>query len=340
MRDYVDVLERVEGYYPKARGTVAGNDEILRRNLVPYANLIADEVVKRRRYKFAQTSRTLVTTSGVSLYSVAPTPNALTPFEVWPTLIYRVYFLQESGGRPRIINAIDEDEGRRRYGDGADATLGIPRYFSFIGQSLKFWPAPDDNGPTAGNYSIVVSGYAQLNPIVETEGTTPGASLVVTVPATDYIVTRLGLAVGGSSLVGVQCSLREAGLPQFAAAPARLDPYVSTIAVVAPTTVTLTSIGINPATVTAQQFFVNSQNWLIAQWPKILIAGMCREVCLYLRSFDEARTWESRYQQELEGLDDYDADSRRDKDVMATAQYGQDAAQLTDIDTAWGWGPR
>lgn len=322
MRDYLQVVRAVEGYYPQALGGASGKDERLRSSLVRFINATFREIERVNRWRL-----------GFKVVTQATTPNlaTYTPAAGRWLHIHQVYW-REATGRIRPLELLEQKEARWVYGDGPNAMPGEPRLYAVLGDStIQLYPTPDGNGPDAGNYTLQFEYYAELPQIIETTGTTAGTT-ALTVPATAYLTDQGAIAANPTA---DRLSIRGAGAATGLASPNDKDDSVQPwTAFPGATTVTLTSAP--PTNVTAGQTFLYSTNWLIDVWPKVPLFGMLREVANYLQSTTDYATWEARYQKELEDLMEWDQQSRHDREVLAAGVSGQREPQMKGRGD-WGW---
>ena len=330
MRDYLQVVKALEGYYSKCRGnlTVGGvpqvGDEELRSNLVNYANSTYREVERANRWRLAFKATTFVTTPGTSSYFLV---NGR-----W-LHFHRIYW-RESTGAIVPLELVEQREARLLYGDGPNAARGKPRMYSILENSnIQLYPTPDNGGPDSGNYTLQIEYYSELPQLIETTGTT-AASTTLTVPSTVYLTAA---GADAANATADKVVVRSAGGLTGIAAPYQNDDFlIDWTAFPTPTTVTL---GAQPTVVvTSQQTFFYATNWLIDVWPKVLIFGMLREIATYLKDTTGYTTWEGRYQKELEDLMEWDQQSRHDQEVFASGVAGQRQGQFRGLSATYPWG--
>jgi hypothetical protein len=329
VRDYLQVVKKLEGFYSKCRGSqsIGGvaqqGDEELRQNLVGYANYTFDELEKAQRWRRGFQVQTAVTTPGTATITLAE----------W-LQFHRIYW-RESTGQIVPMELVEQREARLLYGDGANAARGRPRMYSILANdTLQIFPAPDAGGPDGGNYTLQVEYYNRLSKIVETTGTT-AASTVLTVPSTVYLAAN---GISAANAAGAKVVIRTAGAATGLVAPLNFDDFLTTwSAFPLATTVTL---GAQPdSVVTSQQVFFNATNWLIDLQPQVLLFAMLREIANYLKDTTGYSTWEGRYQKALADLEEWDAQSRHDQEVFASGISGQREGQFRGINgSSWGTG--
>jgi hypothetical protein len=309
-RDYLDLVQDIEGYYPRAIG---GNtrDEPLRLLLVKYANNAMKEIERIRRWSLAYGTATQVTTQGNATYAI---PAAL-------LTITNIYYLTTTGS-PVRLDDYSAMQLRDTYGEGSIPPQGSPRGFSVLGTNIQIFPVPDFAGPTSGNYSLIIEGYQSLIPIVETTGTTVGTTSL-TVPSTAYL---LGKGVPSSGTNGL--SIRGAGNLQSAAVTD--NAIVNWTAFPDATHVTMLSTP--PTNVSTAQTFFNTVNWLIVDYPKVLEFAMMREVAAYLKSDADYKMWEARYQHELDMMAEFHFDRLTTLEQFGVATLGQRQNELRRLD--------
>jgi hypothetical protein len=331
-RDWLQIAEAIEAAYPRSLGGATG-DENLRLQLVDWANDGMNEIQKIRRWTLAFGTATTVTTPGTSTYAI---PNGIAPLD-------NLYYVDASG-YPQVIENYTRIQASLRIGEGASVPNGIPRYFAYVASgglvvnqsinatmSIQLFPAPDNAGPSSGNYTLVFEGYQLLTaiPIVETTGSITSGASTLTVPSTSYLVGK-----GVPSNNGF-VSVRGAGFAQSATINDDFVTNVGAAIVVPGTSVTLSTLA--GATVTTAQTFFNTVNWLIREYPKVLEFAVMREVATRLGSKDDYQKWEARYQHELELLEDAEIDRAKLQETWLTWTPGQRVPQLRRLDTLLGW---
>jgi hypothetical protein len=315
MRDWCDALADLESYYPRCVGGT-NTDEALRRRLVGWANNVFDEIERRQRWSLAYVAIPFVTTPSLATYA---TPAGITDIDY-------LYYLQPAGN-PVRIERYDPMELRRGFGEGAASVVGKPLKYAQLGTNLQLFPVPDNTGPTAGNYTIIVEGHQVLVPIVETAGTTTAASVTLTVPSTPYLTARGVPAVGATGL-----SVRNAGYPQFTGV---FDTHLTSwSAFPSGTTVTMGTASPTAVAALGAQVFFNSQNWLIQNFPYVVEFGVLCEIASYLK--DDYRGWKARYEEEIERMAGFDLDRSTELETLATAELGQRMSQLRKLDVLLG----
>ena len=305
-----DLVLDIEAAYPKALGG-ASRSEDLRLSLVRWANNLFKEIERTRRWSLAYGTAQQVTTPGTQIY---PIPAGILN-------ISNLYYI-DTAGIPQPLENYAVMELRRAYGEGSVAQSGPPRGYSVLGTNIEVFPVPDASGPTAGNYTLIFEGYQSLTPIVETSGTTTALSTTLTVPSTAYLAARNVPTVGTTSL-----AVRGAGPP---GADSVADTLVTSWSNYAGTTVTMTSAATVAVPALGAQVFFNATNWLILDYPKVVEFGVLREVATFLK--DDYRTWEARFQAEMELMAQYNADRMMSLLQLATATTAQRMNQLRRLD--------
>jgi hypothetical protein len=308
----VDLALDVESYYPRARGGT-DRDEALRRELVRFANNSMKEIERDRRWSLSYGAAQLVTVAGTAIY---PLPAGLLTIDS----LYRL----DPAGTAIPLDSYDATEMRIAWGEGAASVQGPPTMFSVQGGNIQIFPVPDFAGPTAGNYTLIFAGYQSLLPIVETTGYSAAAAISLGVQSSAYL-TNHGIGQTGSFV-----SVRNAGSSQFIDL---VDTHLCGWTGNAANVVTLT-VATPTAQPTGTQTFFNSVNWIIQDWPKVLEFAVLREVACYLK--DDYKTWEQRYQDEMERMAGFDIDRQTTMITLATAQAGAKINQLRRLDVVMG----
>ena len=325
-RDWIDILKRIEAAYPESIGG-ANKDDNLRAALVPIANDAMAEITREQRWfsQFTQNS-SVVTTANTQTYAC--------PANI--TAIKRIYYV-DAVGKPHDLQYMDKRELQRVYGDyySTAGNVGAPVKFALESSAgsqtgtIFLFPTPDFAGPTSGNYTLIIEGYTGLLPVVETTATTTtgGAATTLTVPSTAYL-TDLG--VQSASTSGATLSVRGAGNLQFAATPDTLQSGWSAFAT--GTTVTMTTAAL--AVVTAGQCFFQSSNWLITNFPKVLLYYVLAEIAAsYYGDAQKASVWKGMRDENMEKLRAYEFDRTTPLEILAVAQVGQYANALQRSET-------
>jgi hypothetical protein len=314
-QSWLDLVFDLEAAYPRAAGGTT-KDETLRLSLVRWANNLFKEVERTRRWSLAYGVANIITIPGQAAY---PIPAGI-------LAISNVYYL-DVAGQPIQLGNYSAMEMRHAFGEGVAAIQAPPTKFSVEGVGLQLFPAPDNAGPTAGNYTLIIEGYQSLTPIVETSGTTVALSNVLTVPSSAYLLSRGVTATGTTGL-----SVRGAG----ALGPGSVPDYFFTnwSAVNVGNTVTMTSNAVTAVAALGAQVYFNSANWLIQDFPKVVTFGVLREVATYLK--DDYKTWEARFQNEMELMAQFNADRLMTLEQLATAETGQRVNQLRRLDVMLG----
>lgn len=315
MRDWTGVLDDLESYYPRCVGGT-NTDEALRRRLVGWANNVFDEIERRQRWSLAYVAVPFITTPNLATY---PIPAGITD-------INYVYYL-DPVGNPTRVERYDPMELRRGFGEGALSVPGRPVKYAQLGTNLQFFPMPDDTGPTAGNYTMIVEGHQVLVPIVETAGTATAASATLTVPSTAFLTARAVPTAGSTGL-----SVRGAGNLQFTGTADTL--ITSWLAFPSATAVTMGAPAVTAIATLGAQVFFNSQNWLIQNFPFVVEFGVLCEVASYLK--DDYGVWKQRYEEEIERMAGFDLDRSTELETLATAELGQRMSQLRKLDVILG----
>jgi hypothetical protein len=242
--------------------------------------------------------------------------------------ISNLYFL-DTGGNPVTLENYSAQEMRRAFGEGALAAPGPPSKYSILGTNIEVFPVPDFAGPTAGNYTLIVEGYQGLAPIVETSGTTVAVSTSLTVPSTAALAA-LGLAPSGTTGLSVRTA---GGTLVSNAAGVQVQTLITNWSAFPDAThVTMTTAAVTGGT--NLQTFFNSQNWLITQFPKVVLFGVLREVASYLK--DDYKQWDARYQAEMDLMSEFAVDRQMSLEQLATATLGQRINQLRRLDVLLG----
>jgi len=334
-RDYLDIVSRVEGHYPQAVGG-SNADEVLRRQLVGFYNDVTAEIDRQQRWSLSYNEGLTTTTPGTQSYVISNQVSS-SDFNV-PTFVKRVYYL-DSTGRIKMLERYEREELQRLFGDvTGTANEGAPRYYcleplmSGVGGSvsqqkmqLLLYPCPDGNGPSSGNYNIVIGGYWPLAPIVETSGTISSTSTSLTVPSVAALYSEYlsNLPLNGSSS-DEYLTVRGAGSPIIGGSSPLSNNLVTSWTSMSGTTVTLSSAA--GTSVTNAQVFFRSVNWMITHWPKVILFGMLREVASYYGKQDAYQAWEQRFQDQLERMRQYEYDRQFSYDPLVVAQPGQNAS--------------
>jgi hypothetical protein len=310
-RDYLDLVGTIEGYYPRAIGGNA-RDEPLRLQLVTYANNAMKEIERMRRWTLSYGTSSITTAQGTATY---PIPAGI-------LTITNLYYLTTTGS-PVRLDDYSAMQLRDTYGEGSLPPQGAPRGFAILGTNIQLFPVPDNAGPTAGNYQLVVEGYQALQQIVETTGTLVAPTATLTVPSTPYLAQK-GIPTSGTTGL----SVRAAGYPQSAVVT---DNWITNwSAFPLSTTVTMTTAA--QSNVTNTQTFFNSVNWLIVDYPKVMEFAMMREVAAYLKSDIDYKMWEARYQHELDLMAEFHFDRLTTLEQFAVSTLGQRQNELRRLD--------
>jgi hypothetical protein len=351
-RDYLEVIKFVESMVPQAAGGT-NQDDVLRARLVQYANVTIDEIDREQRWSLSYAEPSVTTTAGQEIYAMPlPTPSSNVTSNLY---IKRVYYTNVNG-RPVDLQRMEQAEAQRIYGEslglGSLATApvrGKPvKYFMtpdlatqaiLVGaprMRLMLYPTPDDTGPElSGNFRIRVAGYWKTPAIIETLGGIVSAATTLTFTTAgsgDYIVFGAG-AQTSSADYGANISVRGAGFPTGILGTSGTqiaDNLITTWSAIAANTATVGSSA--GTTVTAAQVFFYSTNWIITHFPKLLIAGIMREIGEYYGNDQMFGVWQGRYQEQLEKLRAYEFDRARGLDMMAAAQPGQNASSQRRTD--------
>lgn len=341
-RDYVEILKRIEAHYPQALGSSQSQDPILKASITGFANDLINEIDREQRWSLAFNEPSFTTTAGTGEYAL-PFPSGGSTL-LTQTFIDRVWWEDPTTGRITRMQRFNREELQRVFGDPVGTVnRGAPRYYTvqqaatYSGGSptlvLMLYPTPDAAGPeTGGNYLIRMSGYFNTPAILEVQGTTLAANATLTVASgTPTFLTSNGEPTASAGL-GLNLSVRSAGNPGIGAVA---DTYVTGwTAFASATQITMSAVA--PATATGVQCFFNSTNWMISQWPKLLIFGILREVASYYGSVEKYTVWEQRYQDQLKRLRDYEFDRARSMDSHVVAYAGGDNSALRIPDAGIG----
>ena len=342
-RDYLQIIKRIEGMYPKAKGTTTlvgiqqNQDEQLRLNLVGYFNDIFRELEEIQRWQRNFFVNQIVTTPGTSEYLL---PGALiSSAGVGDNLsfINRIYY-RLSSGRIVDLELYDANEPRMMVGDGPNAVPGAPRWYSLQGTQIlsnsnlqiQLYPTPDGSGPDSGNYTLQLEYYSQFQQIAESVVDTDGAGNAnFHVAGSGTYLQALGIPVS-ATLTNQFVSIRTGGNPTGLGLTFARDDYIATW-------LGMTSSFSGVASVpflsqTSLPIYYNTKNWLIDLAPAVLVAGVNRQVATYLKDATDYQMWENRYQALLEALVEYDSNMRHDIEVLGGALGGQVQRMLQDID--------
>lgn len=296
MRDWLDIVARVEGHYRQTQGTAQNQDETLRSLLVPFANDLFQEIERDGREPRLIATTPFVTTPGVSVYALPST-----------FLLVDCLYWEDANSYPTYLDKDDKRELMPLYGDQAATQQGAPRKFSLDGANIQIYPTPDSAGPTSGNYTINIEGYVLITPITETTATTNGTTSV-TIPSANFL-TKAGVATSGSFV-----SIRGAGYPQSATVNDFWQTGWSSL-----TGTTATVLAAPATNVTTAQCFFNSKNFLIGNWPKLVLFGVLREVAAYLANDGDMNRWNSRYEEELTKFREFQTSYQRSHESTAAA---------------------
>ena len=312
-QSWPDLALDVEAAYPK---TVGGNsrDETLRQSLVRWLNNLMKEIERTRRWSLAYGTAQQNTTAGTQTYTI---PAGILN-------ISNLYYI-DTAGEPQPLQNYSAMEMRLAYGEGSLSQSGPPRAYSVLGTNVEIFPVPDASGPTSGNYTLIFEGYQALTPIVETSGSSTALSTSLAVLSTAYLTAR------SVPTTGTALSVRNSGNPSVGSSIDTL--FTGWSAFPDGTHVTMTSAAVTAAASPAQIFF-NSSNWLITDYPKVVTFGVLREVATYLK--DDYKTWEMRFQQEMELMAQYNADRLMSLEQLATATTAQRMNQLRRLDLYLG----
>lgn len=326
-RDWLEIARSIEGRYPRAAGGVAA-DEVLRKQLVPWANIAMQEIERIKRWSLAYGKSSFPTVDGTAIYSI---PSGVLG-------IKHVYRLSATG-HPIPLRSYDTAPLREKHGEppAPPAVKGEPRYYAVVGGQLtsslavasdlssriQLFPVPD------AVYTIWVEGYQKLRPIVETVGATTAASAALTVLDGTYLQEYpISLPDDGA---GRGLSVRDAGPTQFTGV--RSDLFAIGWTDIAGNVVTMDHQA--AAVVAAGQVFLDSRNWLIHDYPKVLEFAVLREVASRLK--DDYKMWESRYQHELEIMGEADLDRTIPNDISVLAVGGENVPFFRSLDYLQGW---
>lgn len=318
-RDITALFNEVYAHYPTALGD-SGQDTTLQAVLVRFTNSLFNRIDRDRRWSLSYQTAAQVTTAGLSLYAF---PASL-------TTISHCYWL-DTTGQPRELDSYDAQELRRRFGDSSAAQPGPPQAFAVEGSNVQIFPAPDSNGPTGGNYTILFEGYTTITPIVQTSGTTTAANATLTVPSTGY------LSANGVATTGTYLSVVGAGY--LGALSVADTHFTGWSAFASATQVTMTSNAITAISNT--KVFFNSLNWVIADFDHVVLFGLLRDVAAYLK--ENFQLWDIRFQDAYEDMARHDVDRRKTLEARGVGVTGQNQMELRarrnpyDTYPYWGW---
>ncbi len=331
-RDYVEILKRVEGHYPQALGTSSSQDVVLKAQLTGYVNDLIEEIDREQRWSLSFNTVNFLTAVGSNYYPL-PFPATGTSPLMRPTFIDRAYLKNLTTGQTTPLKRYDKEELQRVFGDAAGVNnWGTPKYYSIQASptysggnptlAIEVYPAPDANGPETGDYRIFIEGYFQTPQIIEVQGSVTAASATLTVPSgTPTYLTDLGEPTASSGL-GLNLSVRGGGQ----IGPGGLATTHVATWTAFPTATTIT-MGQNAITTIANtQVFFNSTNWMIRDWPHIILFGVLREVATYYGQTDKYAIFEQRFQDQMQRLRAYEYDVSRGKDAKANAFVGGNAS--------------
>ena len=316
-RDITDLIQQVTAHYPTALGG-AGQDSTLALAVIRFANSLFNTIDTERRWSLSYSSTSQLTTPGTSQYAIPTGMTAISHF----------YWLQSTAGAPVTMQNFDIQELRRMFGDGSAAQQGPPRYYAVIGNNVQIFPTPDSAGPSSGNYPLVFEGYTRLTPIVQTSGTTTGASATLTVPSSAYLTARgVGtsgtyLSVTGAGNLGAS-SIPDTHLTGWSAFPLG-------------TTVTMTTNAITAVPALGASCYFNSVNWVIQNYDQVVLFGVLREIAAYLK--ENFQIWEQRFQLAMDNMAQADVDRRKDMEMQGVGVTGQDLPQLSGFGRGGYWG--
>jgi hypothetical protein len=302
-KDWLEIVRSIEAYYPKAQGAAQNQDENLRAAMSDWGNNVSEEIETLQPWNLSYTTdATTVTTPAQQTYAI---PTAFREID-------KVFWVDTSG-RARNILPATPNQARQLFGTGPIPPDSYPRRYAITGTQLTIWPAPDNNGPTSGNYTITIDGYARVSPMVETTGTTAFASATLSgLAGNPGYLNDNGVPATGVNLL----SVRGAG---YNKSNTQVDNLLTGWSAIGASTVTMTSNA--QQAVTNAQVFFNSTNWIIQRFPKVVLFGVCREVATYLK--DDYQGWEQRYQHELELMQGWDARWSTEEIVMFAAMSQQ-----------------
>lgn len=317
-RDWVSIVQRLEGLYPQVIGG-SSRDDTIRQLLVPFANDAMEEISRDQRWMQNFSQVTQVTTQGTQTYALPA--NFVT--------VRRCYW-EDANGRPQPLERWDRLELQRVYGDPVAASTvnqGAPTKFSLDGTNLFLFPVPNFSGPQAGNYTIQIEGYTRLLSIVETAGTTTAASATLTVPSTAYL-TDNGVP---TSTILQTLSVRGAG--NLGVGSVASTFYTTWSAFPSATTVTMTGAAVTAVPALGAQVFFNSVNWLITDWPDVLTFKVLCAIANYYGSNEDQHKYEGLYALRMQKMRDYEFDRARGEEVQGVWQVGQRAPGLRRQDS-------
>jgi hypothetical protein len=271
-----------------------------------------------RRWSLSYSSTTQLTTPGTSQYAIPTGMTAISHF----------YFLQATAGAPVTLQNYDIQELRRTWGDGPNAQQGTPRYYAVIGNNVQVFPTPDANGPSSGNYPLIFEGYTRLTPIVQTSGTTTGASATLTVPSTAYLTARSVPSVGS------YLSVSGAGNPGPSSVPD--VHFTNWSAFASPTTVTMGANAITAVPGLGASVYFNSSNWVIQNFDHVVLFGVLREVAAYLK--ENFQVWNDRFSLAMDNMAQEDVDRRKDMEMQGVGRTNQNQTELSGYGRGGFWG--
>lgn len=316
--DFVEIVRRVESYYPAAIGGTA-HDEALRQMIVPWANDVLLELNQMQRFSYDYGQTTFTTVQGTPTY---PMPASM-------MVVKRMFYIGPEGS-PVQIDKRERFEAARVLGDDLGTNVsqqGAPRMWSLDNRTITLFPTPNLGGFDAGgNYIVYVQGYNLLSPIIEATGSTTAGNANLTVVDTATISTAAGTSTP-------TVSVRGSGL-QLVTGGAVTQGFVNAVASTTNATTFLCS-SVFPAAATNAQTFFNSQPWPVTYWPKVLLFALLREVSAYLHSQDE-QMWSQRYMDELSLLRNYEYDRTHTIEMKIAAHAGQETAEERRLDEPVG----
>lgn len=328
--------------YPQALGSSTSQDSVLKAQLTGYANDLITEIDREQRWTLSFAEPTFATVNGTQTYAL-PFPTGGTGALLSQTFVDRIWWVDPSSGKITRLQRFAKEELQRVFGDvetvnGAFINTGSPLYYCIESPTTNFgnptltislYPCPDNNGPTSGNYTITMSGYFNTPPIFEVPGTSAVSTTFTWASGTNTYLTNQGEPTSSATL-GLTVSIRSAGPPGPGGSA---DTHVTTWTAMAATTMTL---AVAQSAAGSTIAYLNSTNWIIRYWPKLIEFGMLREVSNYYGKADQYAMWEARYQDQLKKLRDYEFDMSRSNNAHVVAYPGADMSALRTSDVGVG----
>ena len=332
--DWVSIAQRIEALYPRATGGSTG-DEGCRQMLVPWVNDVFKEITRIRRWTRSYSRSSFVTVQGTQEYGTGTNEN----FGAYtnPALTTGISNVWRVGAAGEVIplRRFSPQEMRRAYGQGTVPPQGPPIGYSLAlhsddaetqSMALKLYPIPDNSGPDSGNYTIWLEGYFDVPNMVEVVGTTTTGGSAVTLTLTTNQGTWLqGLEVQPTSNSKNLLSVRGAGYAG--------KTHVTGWSGIGASSVTMLAAA--QTVVTSAQVFFYSRNWIIHYYPKAVLFGVLREVAWRFK--DDYKSWESRFQHELDLMADAEFDLQHEQEMFLIGSTGQNQSELRALDPMLGW---